>query len=110
MPGDRPEAPPLAALGAALHVRRNVVVGVVLGVALGVGAYLVRVLELFGPVAGTREYPVFGVSGWFLMLAFVLAVTSGLLFAAALTAVSAVRLIRVDGPPLDGEREDDPSE
>jgi hypothetical protein len=93
MAEDRPEAPPLSALAAALHVRRNVILGVVVGVGLGVGAYLVRVLELFGPVAGTRQYPVLGVGGWFLLLAFVLAVTSALLIAAVLTVLSALWLV-----------------
>lgn len=109
MSGDRPEAPPLAALAAALHVRRNVIAGAVLGFALGLGAYLVRVLELFGPVAGTREYPVLGVAGWFLLLAFVLAVTSALLIAAVLTVLSAIRLIWIGGPTA-GESRDDSAE
>lgn len=110
MSGDRPEAPPLAALAAALHVRRNVIVGAVLGFALGLGAYLVRVLELFGPVAGTREYPVLGVGGWFLLLAFVLAVTSALLIAAVLTVLSAIRLVRIGGPTAAEESRDDSAE
>jgi hypothetical protein len=109
MSGDRPEGPPLAALAAALHVRRNVIAGAVLGFALGLGAYLVRVLELFGPVAGTREYPVLGVAGWFLLLAFVLAVTSALLIAAVLTVLSAIRLIWIGGPAA-GESRDDSAE
>lgn len=110
MSGDRPEAPPLAALAAALHVRRNVAVGTLVGIALGAGAYLVRVFELFGPVAGTREYPVLGVAGWFLLLGFVLAVTSALLIAAALTVLSAIRLIRIGGPPADEKSGNDSTE
>lgn len=98
MSGDRPEAPPLAALAAALNVRRNVVIGIVAGFALGASAYLVRVLELLGPVAGTRGYPVLGVAGWFLLLAFVLAVTSALLIAAVLTVLSAIQLIWTGSP------------
>ena len=101
MSGDRPQAPPVAALAAALHVRRNALIGAGGGLALGVGAYLVRVLELFGPVAGTREYPVLGEVGWFLLLAFVLATTSALLITAGLTLLSAIRLVWTGGPPSD---------
>lgn len=106
MSGDRPEAPPVAALAAALHVRRNVVIGAVAGFALGAGAYLVRVFELFGPVAGTREYPVLGVAGWFLLLAFVLAVTSALLIATGLTVLSAILLARTGDHSADGGTHD----
>lgn len=106
MSEDRPEAPPMAALAAALHVRRNVILGTALGLALGLGAYLVRVLELLGPVAGTRTYPLFGASAWFLLLSFVLAVTSALLITAVLTLLSAVWLIRTGGPPTEEEPED----
>lgn len=106
MPRDRPQAPPLAALAAALNVRRNVLIGAVAGFALGAGAYLVRVLELLGPVAGTREYPVLGVTGWFLLLAFVLAVTSALLIAAVLTVLSGIRLAWSGGRSADGGSRD----
>ncbi|MFB6096109.1 MAG: hypothetical protein ABEJ74_01820 [Haloferacaceae archaeon] len=96
MADQRPDRPPTAAFLAALHVRRNAAVGLVVGVALAGLAYLVRVLELFGPFQGTREFPVLGVGGWFLMLAFVLATTTALLVATVLTVVSAVRLARAD--------------
>lgn len=70
---------------------RNVRIGVVAGVALAVLLYLVRTLELFGPVIDVREYPLFGPDGWFLLLAFVLAATFALLVAIALTIAEAVR-------------------
>ncbi|MGQ4554570.1 DUF7536 family protein [Halobellus sp. GM3] len=89
-----PDRPPQAGLVRALRVKRNVSVGAGVGVALAVGAYLARVLELFGPFAGTREYPVLGAEGWFLLLAFVLATSTALLVAAALTVREAVRLSR----------------
>ncbi|MFC4358253.1 hypothetical protein ACFO0N_09875 [Halobium salinum] len=78
----------------ALDVPRNALVGVVVGVALAVVLYLVRVLELFGPFAGTREFPLLGPEGWFLLLAFVLATTTAMLVAALLTVVSLVSLVR----------------
>jgi fucose permease len=91
---DVPERPPSGGLVQALSVPRNAKVGLAAGLLLAVGAYLVRVLELFGPFAGSREYPVFGPEGWFLMLAFVLATATALLVTALLTLVSAYRLTR----------------
>jgi hypothetical protein len=91
---DRPERPPGAGLLDALRVRRNAAVGVAAGGSLAVLVYLVRVLELGGPVAGTQRYPILGPEGWFLGLAFVLASTTALLVTTALTAVTAVRLAR----------------
>lgn len=73
---------------------RNAAVGLVVGAVVAAGAYLVRVLELFGPFAGTRRFPVLGPEGWFLLLAFVLATTTALAVATLLTAVSAYRLAR----------------
>lgn len=90
----RPDRPGVAGLVAALNVRRNVARGAVVGLAVAAVAYLVRVLELFGPPAGTREFPVLGPAGWFLLLAFVLFASTTLLAATAFTVGSAVRLAR----------------
>ncbi|WP_411965333.1 hypothetical protein [Haloferax sp. YSMS24] len=92
MTDDVPERPPAAGLVEALDVPRNATIGAVVGLGLAVGAYLFRVLELFGPFAGTREYPILGPEGWFLILAFVLASATALLVATVLTLVSAYRL------------------
>lgn len=78
----------------ALDLPRNARRGAVVGLALAAVAYLVRVLELFGPFAGTRAYPVLGPEGWFLLLAFVLAASSAMLVTTLLTLVSAYRLAR----------------
>ena len=94
MSDEVPDRPPQSGLVRALHVPRNAAVGAGVGVALAVVAYLARVLELFGPFAGTREYPLLGPEGWFLVLAFVLATSTALLVASALTVVEAVRLTR----------------
>lgn len=94
MTEDPPERPPRAAMAEALHVRRNAIAGLTVGGLLALAAYLVRVLELLGPFRGTRAFPVFGVGGWYLMLAFVLAVTTAMLVAALLTLGSAIRLLR----------------
>jgi hypothetical protein len=67
---------------------------VLTGVALAAAVYLFRVLELLGPFAGTRQYPVVGPEGWFLLLAFVLASATALFVTAALTVASAYRLSR----------------
>jgi hypothetical protein len=89
-----PDRPPGGGLLDALDVRRNALIGVGTGLLLAVGVYLVRVFELLGPTPGTRAYPVVGASGWFLLLGFVLAVTTAMLVTALLTVVSAVRLAR----------------
>lgn len=94
MSSDPPERPPALAFADALGVKRNAAVGAVVGVALAALAYLFRVLELGGPFAGTREFPVLGETGWFLLLAFVLASSVALLVATALTVISLVRLAR----------------
>jgi hypothetical protein len=91
---DPPERPPSAGLLDALRVRRNAAVGVVAGVALATLGYLVRVLELAGPAAGTQTYPGVGPEGWFLILGFVLASATALLVTAVLTAATAYRLTR----------------
>lgn len=94
MSEESPDRPPTAALVEALQVRRNVAAGAAVGLTVALVVYLVRVLELFGPFRGTRQYPVVGPEGWFLLLAFVLAATTALLVAALLTAISAYRLVR----------------
>lgn len=79
---------------AALSVRRNAAIGVAVGLLLGALAYLFRVLELAGPFGGTRQFPVLGESGWFLVLAFVLASSTALLVTTVLTVVSLLRLLK----------------
>ncbi|WP_459883051.1 DUF7536 family protein [Halorubrum gandharaense] len=69
---------------------RNAKVGAATGLLLAVALYLVRTLELLGPVVEVRDYPLFGPEVWFLLLAFVLAATFGLLVAAGLTVANAV--------------------
>jgi hypothetical protein len=91
---DVPDRPPAGGLAQALDVPRNAAVGAIVGLMVALVAYLFRVLELFGPFAGTREYPVLGPEGWFLILAFVLASSTALLVATVLTLVSAYRLSR----------------
>ena len=91
---DATDGSPLAALVRALNVPRNVAVGLAAGVLLAAGAYAYRVFELAGPAVESRAFPVLGPGGYFLMLAFVLAVTVGMLVAALLTAGSAYRLVR----------------
>lgn len=68
-----------------LRVRRNVAVGVVVGVLVGAAAYLVRTLELLGPAATSRQFPVLGPEAWFLVLALVLASGTAFLVAGGLT-------------------------
>lgn len=99
MAGDPPERPPAAAFADALGVRRNVAVGAAVGVSLAALAYLFRVLELAGPFGGTRTFPVLGETGWFLLLAFVLASSTALLVATLLSVVSLARLARESGGP-----------
>lgn len=99
MSADPPERPPAVAFAQAIDVKRNVAVGVVVGLTLAVLAYLFRVLELAGPFGGTRQFPVLGESGWFLMLAFVLASSTALLVATALSVISLVRLARSSEEP-----------
>ncbi|MFC6826676.1 DUF7536 family protein [Halopelagius fulvigenes] len=89
-----PERPPSGGLVEALDVPRNAAVGVAAGVTLAAGAYLFRVLELFGPFAGTRAYPILGPEGWFGILAFVLATSTALLVTTLLTVVSVYRLAK----------------
>ena len=73
---------------------RNVRIGLVGGVILAALLYLVRALELLGPLTEVREYPLLGPNAWFLLLAFVLAATAALLIAVGLTIFEAVRSAR----------------
>ncbi|MFB6157319.1 MAG: hypothetical protein ABEJ34_05705 [Haloferacaceae archaeon] len=91
---DVPDRPPVVEFARALNVRRNAAIGVAVGVGLAALTYLVRVLELLGPVGGTRSFPVLGVGGWFLLLAAVLASATAALVTTLLTLVSAYRLVR----------------
>lgn len=83
-------------LVAALDVRRNAALGFGSGAALAVVAYAFRVFELAGPNPDARGSPAL-----FVLLAFVLAVTVGLLVTAALTVRSALRLARTAEPSDD---------
>lgn len=80
-----------------LSFYRNVRIGAAVGALLAVLLYLVRTLELLGPVIDARDYPLFGPDAWFLLLAFVLAATSALFVAVVLTIATAVRGAREDG-------------
>lgn len=91
---DRSDRPPLLLLLESLDVYRHAKVGAVIGIAIAAVAYLFRVLELLGPSAGTRTFPVFGAGEWYLLLAFVLAATSALLVTIVLTVKTAVREMR----------------
>jgi len=77
----------------ALDVKRNAAVGLAVGVGVAALAYVVRILELLGPVATNREYPVLGEAGWFLMLAVVFAVSTALLVVLVLTGVRMAQLV-----------------
>lgn len=88
------DRPPRAAMLEALSVRRNALAGAVVGVTLAVGLYLVRVLELLGPFRGTRQFPVLGPEGYYVLLAFVLASATAFLVGTGLTVVTAIRLAR----------------
>jgi hypothetical protein len=91
---DIPERPPTGGLVAALNVPRNAALGFLAGAMVAAGAYLFRVFEVAGPFGGTREYPVLGAEGWFVLLAVVLAAALGLLVTTLLTLVSAYRLAK----------------
>lgn len=83
--------PPMLVLLESLAFYRNVRVGLVAGAVLAATLYLIRALELLGPVIDTREYPIFGPDIWYGLLAFVLAATFALLVAIALTIAEAAR-------------------
>jgi len=82
---------PTANFLAALNVRRNAVRGAGAGLALAtaVYAYFIAIPVLIPDVPARDTSPLL-----FLLLAFVVAVTTAMLVATALTAVSAVRLSR----------------
>lgn len=84
----------VGSMAEALSVRRNAAVGAAVGLLLAATAYIFRVLELAGPFAGTRQFPLLGETGWFLALAFVLASSTALLVTTLLTVVSLVRLLK----------------
>jgi len=81
----------MLALLESLGFYRNAKVGLAVGVAVAAAMYLVRVLELLGPLADVREYPLVGPEAWFLLLAFVLAGTFALLVTILLTIRAAIR-------------------
>ena len=85
---------PLVQLLRTIEVASAVRRGVLAGAGLAVALYLIRVLELVGPVAGTRSYPVLGAAGWYAMLALVLAVSVAMLVTAAIVTVRLIRLFR----------------
>ncbi len=87
----QPASSPTANFLAALNVRRNAVLGAGAGLALAtaVYAYFVAIPVLIPTVPARDTSPLL-----FLLLAFVVAVTTAMLVATALTAASAVRLSR----------------
>ena len=94
MSNEIPDRPEQSGLITALKVPRNAIIGVAVGIVLAIIVYVARIFEILGPFAGTRQYPVVGPEGWFIVLAFVLATSTALLVTTILTVVSAVRLIR----------------
>lgn len=89
MASDVPDAARSRELARLLQVRRNAIIGFGSGTVLAILAYAFRVGELLGPSPDTRGSPLL-----FLLLAFVLAMTVGLLLTGALTIATAVRLAR----------------
>lgn len=89
-----PDRARTAALLDVLDVRRHAAVGFGFGVVVAAAAYAFRVFQLAGPNPDTRGSPAL-----FLMLAFVLAVTVGLVVTAALTVRSAVAVARAADEP-----------
>jgi len=73
----------------ALDVVRHAKVGFAVGFLVAIAAYLYRMLGLLGPVQDPRGSPLL-----FLLLAFVLAVSFGLLVTMVLVARSAIGLAR----------------
>ena len=88
----------VGSMAEALSVKRNAAIGAAVGLLLAALAYLFRVLELAGPFGGTRQYPVLGELGWFLVLAFVLASSTALLVSSLLTVVSLARFLQTAEP------------
>ena len=93
-----PDAARTRELARALDVRRNARLGFGSGVVLAIVAYAFRVGELAGPTADTRGSPAL-----FLLLAFVLAVSVGMLVTAALTVRTALTLARQSDADPDSE-------
>lgn len=89
---DRPDRPPVSGVLEALSVPKHARRGVIAGALLATGMYLIRVLELLGPTSSAREYPILGPEGWFVLLAFVLAVAVALSLTILLTVAEAVRM------------------
>jgi hypothetical protein len=85
---------PLVQLLRTIEVASAVRRGLLAGVGLAIALYLIRVLELVGPVAGTRSYPILGAAGWYALLALVLAVSLAMLVTAVIVTVRLVRLFR----------------
>ncbi|GAB7094845.1 hypothetical protein JCM30237_19980 [Halolamina litorea] len=93
------EEPPetsVAPLIEALSVRRNAAIGAATGLALAVLAYAFRLGRAAGPFTGTRQFPVLGETGWFLLLSVVLASAAALLVTTVLTLGSLVLLVRTE--------------
>jgi len=89
------DKPPMLVLLESLAFYRNVRIGAVVGASVALALYLVRTFELLPwALVEVREYPLFGPDVWFLLLAFVLAATLGLLVAILLTVVAAIRGVR----------------
>ena len=91
---EEPPEPSVAPLLDALSVRRNAAIGAAAGVALAALAYLFRIGRAAGPFAGTRQFPVLGETGWFLLLSVVLASAAALLVTTLLTLISLAKLVR----------------
>lgn len=89
-----PDRPPVLALLESLDLYRNAKIGIAAGLTVAIVAYLVRFLELLGPLVDGQSYPFVGPETWFLLLAFVLAVTMGLLVTVGLLLWSARRAVR----------------
>lgn len=88
MPDDPPERSPLLDVLLALGVERNAKIGLGIGVGIATLAYLYRV-GYVGVVLGVETSPVL-----FLLLAVVLATTTGTLIAIVLTLRVAIRRAR----------------
>lgn len=92
MSEESPE-PGVGPLLAALSVRRNATVGATAGLLLAATAYVFRLGRAAGPFAGTRQFPILGETGWFVLLAFVLASATALLVTTLLTLGSLLVLL-----------------
>lgn len=88
MGADRPERPPLKPVLAELRVKRNATIGIGVGLVVAILAYGYRVV-IVDPAAGAITSPLL-----FGLLAFVLAITFGMLVAIALTVGTVIARIR----------------